>query len=112
MIESYSFGKMKIDGKKYTSDLIIFPDKIHDEWIRGKGHLLQKNDIDKIIDFNPDIIIIGTGAFGFMKISNEVINILESKNIEIISQKTGIAYKTYNKIKDKDKVVAAFHLTC
>jgi len=26
MIESYSFGRMKIDGVTYTSDLIIFPD--------------------------------------------------------------------------------------
>ena len=28
MIESYSFGKIIIDGTKYISDLIIYPGKI------------------------------------------------------------------------------------
>ncbi len=27
-VESYKFGKININGKKYRNDLIIFPDKI------------------------------------------------------------------------------------
>jgi len=35
MIESYSFGQMVIDGQEYTSDLIIFPDRINSSWWRN-----------------------------------------------------------------------------
>jgi len=32
MIESYKFGEIIINGKKYSSDLIIFEDYIYDSW--------------------------------------------------------------------------------
>ena len=47
-----------------------------------------------------------------MKISDEVKKFVESKNIELITEKTKDACKTYNELKDKKKVVAALHLTC
>ena len=64
MIDSYSFGKIVVDGQSYTSDLILYPDKIDDKWWRKSGHLLLKEDLKDIIHFNPDILIVGTGAYG------------------------------------------------
>ena len=40
MIESYNFGKIKIKGKTYTYDLILYPDKVDDHWWRIAGHIL------------------------------------------------------------------------
>jgi hypothetical protein len=40
MIESYKFGEIIITGKKYDSDLIIYPDHIDSSWWRKEGHLL------------------------------------------------------------------------
>jgi hypothetical protein len=31
-IDSYSFGVMKVDGKEYRQDLIVFPDKVRSNW--------------------------------------------------------------------------------
>lgn len=112
MIDSYSFGNMVINGEKYTSDLIIYPDSIDDNWYRKKGHMLQEEDLDEIISHNTDALIIGTGAYGAMKIPDPTKKFLESKNIELIAQKTGKAYKTFNNLRGKRKVIAAFHLTC
>ena len=33
-IESYSFGEVVIDGKRYRSDVIVFPDRVKPNWWR------------------------------------------------------------------------------
>ena len=112
MIDSYSFGKIVIDGKTYTSDVILYPDKVDESWWRKDGHLLQKEDLIDVIQYNPEVLIVGTGAYGLMKVPDETKQFLEAKEIELIAEETGKAYKTYNELKEKRKVIAAFHLTC
>lgn len=34
MINSYDFGRIVVDGKAYTSDVIIFPDRVNSYWWR------------------------------------------------------------------------------
>ncbi|MEF8880119.1 MAG: Mth938-like domain-containing protein [Candidatus Thermoplasmatota archaeon] len=111
-IEDYSFGKMKIDGKTYTSDLIIFPDKIKTKWYRKRGHRLSREDLNEVIDYKPNILIVGTGASGLMKIPDETKEYIEKQDIELKKDKTKKATWLYNQLKNKNKVVAAFHLTC
>ena len=112
MIDSYSFGRIVINGKTYTSDLILYPDKVDDNWWRKSGHLLQKEDLTDIIQYNLEVFIVGTGAYGLMKIPDDTRKFLESKGIKLLSEETGEACKIYNEMKEKRKVVAAFHLTC
>jgi len=112
MIDSYSFGKIVIDGKVFTSDVIIYPDKVNDSWWRKIGHLLQKEDLTEIINYNPEVLIVGTGDNGLMKIPNDTKQFLESKKIKLISEETKKACDIYNKLKGKKGIVAALHLTC
>lgn len=113
MIDSYQFGEIVVDGKKYHNDLIILPDKIIDNWWREKGHLLQIEDLKPVIDYQPDILVIGTGANGLMKVDQGTDSLLQENNIKPIIEPTGSAWKTYNQLAKKDKsVAAAFHLTC
>ena len=112
MIDTYSFGRMVINGKTYTSDVILYPDKVDDSWWRKSGHLLQKEDLRDVIQYNPEILIVGTGAYGLMKILDEVKQFLEAEGIELISEETKEACKIYNELKERKKVVAAFHITC
>ena len=113
MIENYSFGQILIDGKKYNSDLIIFKDHIYDSWWRKEGHNLCIDDIKEIINKKPDVLIIGTGYFGLMKVPKELIeNVKSSGTKQVIVKKTGDACNEYNKICKKKNIVAAFHLTC
>ena len=113
MIESYKFGQIIINGKKYNSDLIIFKDHIYDSWWRKEGHNLCIDDIKEIINKKPDILIIGTGHFGLMKVPKELIENVKSSGIkQVIVKKTGDACNEYNKLCKKKNIVAAFHLTC
>ena len=113
MIENYSFGKILINGKEYNSDLIIFKDHIYDNWWRKEGHNLCINDIKEVINEKPDILIIGTGYFGLMKVPKEIIENIKSLGIgQVIIKKTGDAYTEYNKLYKKNNIIAALHLTC
>jgi len=111
-IDSYNFGQIVINGNKYTSDVIIFPDRVQGDWWRDESHELTLKDISGIIDENPEILLVGTGAPGMMKVLPEVEREAEARNIQLIVQPTGEACEIYNQLSPTQKVVAAFHLTC
>ncbi len=112
MIESYSFGSMVIGGKEYTSDLIIYPDRIQSSWWRIEGHRLDIEDIKEILEAKPEVLVVGTGASGLVEIPEETERHIKSKGIRLIAQKTEEAYKTFNALAKSKKVIGAFHLTC
>ena len=74
--------------------------------------MLQKDDLTDVIRYEPDIIIVGTGEPGLMKVPDETMRFIESKGIELIIEDTKNACKTYNKFKENKKVIATLHLTC
>lgn len=110
-ITHYSFGSITVDGKTYTSDIIIFPDHVKSSWWRIDGHLLQIPDLKEIIDKKPSILIIGTGYYGMMKVPDETIKYLKSNGIDIHIHNSKDAVESYNKLSAK-QVVLAIHLTC
>lgn len=113
IIESYSFGRMAIDGTNYTKDVIIFPDgSISSPWFRNRGHVLEVVDLEDLIAATPEIIICGTGVMGFLRPSSACIEHLRNRNIDFIAQKNSEATKTYNQMSGKKKVGGCFHLTC
>jgi len=68
IIETTSFGLIVIDGKKYTTDLIIYPDgRVKDSWWRKSGHRLSIDDIGELVASAPEVIVIGTGVNGLME---------------------------------------------
>jgi hypothetical protein len=112
-IDSYRFGEMIIDGAHFRSDLILFPDKILAHWWRREDHVLCVQDIDAVISFHPELVIIGTGAQGRMKISRETQQALAEKNIMCSASRTDQAAVFFNKaIEHKRRAAGAFHLTC
>ncbi len=112
MIDSYSFGEIIIDGEKYTNDVKIFPNEVKGNWWRKEGHSLHPEDIEDVIENSPEILIVGTGAYGRVSILEETEVFIESKGIKLIAKETEDACNTYNELKDEKKTVAALHLTC
>ena len=110
MIQHYEFGKIIIDGKTYTHDVKIKKDKIEDWW-REEGHVCSINDIKDCVDEKPDVIIIGTGHDGVMKVPEDTIEFLKDNNIEFVIDTTGNAVKRFNELEGKN-IIGAFHLTC
>jgi len=113
MIDSYSFGQIVVNGKRYTSDIIIFQNRIKDNWWRKEGHSIDVEELKEVIQEKPKILVIGTGYFRFVKVPVEVKEYVKSNGIELITQSTRDACKTFNTLlKSGKKVVAALHLAC
>ena len=111
-IEDYQFGRMVINGKTYNRDLILLPDRIQDNWWRKEGHCLNIEDIQAVLDAKPDVLVVGTGSYGIMKIPENIRQAVERAGIQMHSAKTGEAWQLYNNIRTKQPCAGAFHLTC
>ncbi|MFC1586359.1 Mth938-like domain-containing protein [Fibrobacterota bacterium] len=113
MITDYTFGHMVIDGKEFNKDVIIFPDgRVLSPWWRKEGHSLKRNDLRELIDAGPRVIVAGTGAYGVMKPSDKVQELLREKGIEFIAAPSKEAVEIYNELCAKKKTGGCFHLTC
>jgi hypothetical protein len=111
-IDSYSFGRIVIDGQVYTSDVIIYRDRVDASWWRKEGHRLQPDDIAEALSEHPDVLVIGTGFAGVMRVPKETLtHIMSQTEVEI--ERTAKAVELYNALQAKKKhVIAALHLTC
>jgi hypothetical protein len=61
----------------------------------------------------PEVLVIGTGYAGNMRIPDSVRSVIENHEISIIAEKTAAATTIFNQLYSEGKNVAgAFHLTC
>lgn len=111
-IEHYTFGTITIDGKTYTSDVIIYPEKVDSSWWRKQGHSLCISDLKDIIPEKPEVLVIGTGYSGAMVVPEETITYIKSKGIDIHIARTAKAVELFNRFRKDKKTIAALHLTC
>ena len=112
IIDSYRFGLIVINGKNYTSDVIIFSDRVNGNWWRKTGHELRLDDLSEVIAEKPEVLVVGTGALGLVKVSPEVEERLEAQGIKLIAKPTGETCQIYNQLCHSQRVIAALHLTC
>jgi hypothetical protein len=59
-IESYEFGRVTIDGREETRDLIVLPDRVVRDWRRQDGHGLVLDDLRDVLDELPERLLVGT----------------------------------------------------
>ncbi|MCX7940313.1 MAG: MTH938/NDUFAF3 family protein [Endomicrobia bacterium] len=98
IINHYEFGKIEIDDKIYTSDLKIICGKIVPNWWRKEGHNLCLEDINDVLSYNPEKIIVGCGTSSAMKVENEVIQYCRKNNIDLLILDTYEAVSYFNKL--------------
>lgn len=112
MIDSYSFGAITIDGRKYTADVIVYPDRIDAPWWRREGHRLDPADLQEALAAQPEVLIVGTGCYGALKVPPETAEFVRRQGVELVASRTGEAVQQYNALASTRRAVAALHLTC
>jgi hypothetical protein len=112
-IDSYRFGHLVVDGRAYSKDVIILPDKLIANWWRKEGHALHAEDLEEVLAARPpDLLVVGQGAQGRMRVTAEARQSLELAGVDLIAEPTERACQTYNATREKKVVAAALHLTC
>lgn len=111
-IDSYHFGKIVIDGRSYSKDVILLPDRVISNWWRNEGHKLSMNDLDDVLAAKPQGLIVGQGAYSRMHVPGQIETELQLEGIELIVLPTSEACKKYNQLSGEGIYAAALHLTC
>ena len=120
MIDEYHFGSIAIDGKEYSYDIEVRWGGEVLKWWRQESHSVAIEDIERAVEENPEVIVIGTGAEGQMQVPADIQEAIKMRGIELIIDPTEQAAKTFNIIDEESleedgrqkRVIGLFHLTC
>jgi len=75
--------------------------------------LLSAEDIKDVIAAKPVILVVGCGAPGMMRISENARDVLKANNITLEAFNTHEAVERFNELSAQGvNVAAALHLTC
>lgn len=110
-ITNVKFGEIEIDKKIYYSDMIVWWDgKVE---FRMKSHVFDISDFVKLLEHDPEIVVMGTGMNGVCKVTEEVEELAEKKDVRIYKELSPKAAEMFNAfVADKKRVVAVLHSTC
>jgi len=112
-ISEYRFGRVKVDGRTYHHDVLVFKSEVLSPWVRREGHSLYPEDLEWLVPRRPGILIIGTGAFGRLRVPEETKAWLTEQGIELIALSTKRAIEEYNRrARAGVEVACGLHLTC
>ncbi len=111
-IDSYEFGHLVIDGHSYRQDLLIWPGNIKSDWWRREGHLLQVDDVAEALAATPQVLVVGTGNPGNLRLDPSLEAYLQERGIDLIVRPTREAVPIINDLAGRRRLAVALHLTC
>lgn len=110
MIQAFEFERMVIDGREFSTDVMIYPDGQIKAWKRKDEHDLRAGDVKKIIKQHPKLVLLGLGTIGNLNVRPGVYEKLKEAGIEVLEYKTDKAIETYKERREEDGTAALFHL--
>jgi hypothetical protein len=110
-IDHYEFGRIVVDGRQDTKDLIILSDRVVRNWWRLDGHALVLDDLVEVLEELPSHLVMGTGADGRMRPDPDTVQQLQERGVTVEALPTGQAVRRFG-VLDPARAAAALHLTC
>jgi hypothetical protein len=110
-IDHYEFGRIVVDGREETKDLIVLPGRVVRNWWRRDGHALVLDDLGEVLEELPSHLVVGTGADGRMRPDPDTILQLQQRGVTVETLPTAQAVRRFGEL-DPTGAAAALHLTC
>ena len=110
-IQYVKFGEVKIDNHVFYSDMIVWWDG-EKEFV-AKNHVFDMKMFSRLLRKKPDVVVIGTGQQGMVKISDDVFQLAKEKGIKVFVDTSAKAADIFNgMLATGKKAVAFIHTTC
>lgn len=116
--DSSRFGEVIIDGRSY-GDVLVVGEEIEErddprlDRELGTDHLIGDWEVEKLLSNKPEIIIIGMGTAGDLRVTPGVRRKIEKTGVELIAATTPRAIEEYNSlVKMGKRVNVLIHTTC
>jgi hypothetical protein len=108
VINSSEYESIIINSKEFKNHVVIYSSgEIIEANIR---HELHRDFVEKYLKEDIELLIIGTGTSGCVKVFEGVKHLAEEKGIELIIDETPEACYQFN--KSSKRAVALIHITC
>ena len=116
-IDGTEFGSITIGGKTFDHDVFIRLNgdvkkrkKKLSKSVYGTSHIVSLDEVKHIYEKGAKRIIIGSGHYGILKLSEEAEEFFRKKKCLVNLLPTPEAVKNWN--KEKESVIGLFHITC
>jgi len=109
-IDNTYFGAIIINGRKFDSDVVL--DWTGDIKPRPGSHSFTKADLNELMMRDPEVIIVGTGTAGNVKVDADAEIAAKMHGVELIAMLTPLAVAEFNKHAKRRKAIAVIHVTC
>jgi hypothetical protein len=116
-IRNAEFGSITVDGEVYEHDVVIrLTGKVKKRKKKlskqkyGSSHTVSLEEAKHILDEGAKRLIIGTGQYGTLNLSDEAEKYFRKKGCSIELLPTPQAVELWNEAKGK--TIGMFHITC
>lgn len=106
IINSYSIDGVTIKNTLFQYSIIVSPEQILENWAPENFNELNIKHFAKIIEFSPEIVLIGTGNTLRFPEKN-ILDSMLTKQIGVEVMDTGAACRAYNFLAGEGRVVMA-----
>lgn len=106
LITGYDKGWVEINRQRYTSNLILLPNQLIQDWGAVNIESIECTHFEQIAAYKPDIVLLGTGAshrFTHPRLSVA----LSETGVSLECMSTHAACRTYNILMAEGRNVAA-----
>lgn len=116
-IDSFSFGSIVVDGRKYRKDLIFLPDgtvkqRPGGHWMFG-DHNIKKEEIEELSREGAEVAVVGIGTSSKARVAEEAASLTREAKLELLVLPSYEAVEKWNELVEQGKKVAALiHITC
>jgi len=105
-IQEYKLGSFIIEGRQFIGNIKIMGDKIR-YWERPDNQNLPSKELQELIEFSPEFLVIGTGAASLLKVPDQTKRAASEKGISVFIGKTQDMVKKFNELHNNNKKVTA-----
>lgn len=116
-IDDTSFGSITIESVVHHRDVLIRLDgevkkrkKQLSKAIHGTSHVISLAEAEHVYEVGADGLIIGTGQYGLVELSEDAAAYLERQNCEVHLLPTREALRYWN--ESQGAWIGLFHVTC
>jgi len=116
-IDQTTFGSITVDGTVFEHDVIIRltgqvkkRKKKLSKAIYGTSHTLSLNEAGHSYEEGENRLIIGTGQYGNVRLSDEAADYFKRKQCQVDLLPTPAAIQAWN--ESEGEVISLFHVTC
>ena len=110
------WGRIEVEGCGDFKDAKLYPGGARQwDWREtGTEHVpgIQPDDVAELLDHGATVVVLSTGMLGRLRITPEVIRLLDDRGIERHELPTREAVKLYNALAAERPVGGLFHTTC